>query len=113
MLEDVKKYLEGQESNPFTICIALRVRIEPWVYDYLSTQSLKDDFIRTHETQKIGICRNTLRAYPEIFYLLCIIYNSSLHIESDHIDVLGKCLLRNLTNLTIKKMIPSVCKHLR
>ena len=114
MLNEVKKYLSGQEADPFAICIALRIKIEEWLYKHLPSEELKLKLIETHETQKkLEFAANHLEHISEIFYLLGIIYNSSLHGKAENIDILGKCLLRNLTNITIKNMIAMVFKDLR
>ena len=111
MREEVRKYLNGQEADPFAICIALRIKLEQWAYDYLSSESLKAEFISTHETQKkLEFAADNGVRIPELFYLLGIIYNSSLHATTENIDILGKRLLRNLTNATIKHMIGIIFK---
>lgn len=109
IIKEVKQYLNGQPADPFAVCIATRVRIEKNACDQLSTPELKREFITTHETiKKLEFCLKKGVEIPEIYFLLSIIYNSTLHATDKNAETIAKQLLRNLTNITIKNMIASL-----
>lgn len=106
---EMQKYIDGEENfDPIAVCFALRKVIEMKVYKLIKGQDEKDKFIAENGTKKklnysqlIGV------DVPEIFFLLGIIYNTSLHLY-DGQDI-SQPLAQKLNNLTIKNLITEVC----
>lgn len=106
---EMQKYIDGKKKyDPIAVCFALRKVIEMKVYNNIPSPSEKEIFLDTNGTknklfysQEIGI------KVPEIFFLLGIIYNTSLHLY-DGQDI-SKPLAQKLDNMTIKKLIQEVC----
>lgn len=114
LLEETQKYLTNQPSDPYALCFAIRFRIEENIYNKLANTQLKNDYIDTKETMhKLDFAAKNGVTVPEIYYLLSIIYNSTLHARKDNAEIIAKQLLRNLTNITIKKMIRSLFPEFR
>ncbi|WGH76341.1 ABC transporter ATP-binding protein [Tenacibaculum tangerinum] len=106
---EMTKYINGQEKyDPIAVCFALRKVIEMKVYKLIKGQAEKDKFLDINGTKKklnysqlIGI------DVPEIFFLLGIIYNTSLHLYVGQ-DI-SQPLAQKLNNLTIRNLITEVC----
>ena len=106
---EIRRFLieEGEVIDPIAICFGVRIKIEELIYCQISDPINKQKFIDEHGTknkfyfaQAIGI------QIPETFFLLGIIYNTSLHLaEGNDISIpLGL----KLENLTIKQMIKNI-----
>lgn len=105
VFREVRRYLfETDAFDPLAICFLVRVQIEKLVYNLIPDPANKTNFINTngtknklHFAQRIGI------HIPETYFLLGIIYNTSLHLSEGH-DI-SKPLGLKLENGTIKQMI--------
>ncbi|ENX04341.1 hypothetical protein F900_00331 [Acinetobacter modestus] len=105
---EVRRYLlEDGAFDPIAICFGVRIKVEELVYRLIQDQVNKDKFLDEHGTknkllfaQKIGV------QIPETYFLLGIIYNTSLHLAEGH-DI-SKPLGLKLENLTIKQMIKNI-----
>lgn len=105
---EVKEYLEDKPYDPIAICFALRKVIEMKVYDKINNEEQKDFFLNTHGTrEKLNYAYSIGIDIPETYYLLGLIYNTSLHLEQGQ-DI-TKSLAMKLDNLTIQRMIKEVC----
>ena len=108
VLQQVNQYLLGQNSNPFAVCIAMRVRIEKMIYDQLPLE-LRNDFLNTKTTEaKLIFASEHNIEIPEIYFLLGIIYNPPLHADKERTDVMWNRLQRNLKNPAIRNMIATL-----
>lgn len=109
ILREVRRYLlEDETFDPLAICFGVRIQIEKLVYDKIPDVENKRLFVeetngtkkKLHFAQSIGI------HIPETYFLLGIIYNTSLHLEEGQ-DV-SKPLGLKLENGTIKQMILNI-----
>lgn len=90
------------------ICFGVRIKIEELVYNTIPDAENKRIFIEdTNGTKnKLNFAQSIGIDIPESYFLLGIIYNTSLHL-SDGQDV-SKPLGLKLENNTIKQMIKSI-----
>mgnify|MGYP000978468937 CR=1 FL=1 len=107
--EEVRKYLDNEDYDPFAVCCAVRVKIEENVYNWLNKEEDKVLFLDTHKTrEKLDFAESKGVSSPEIYYLLGIIYNDGMHWKNNYDNVTP--IVTKLTNLTIKQMINEVFK---
>lgn len=105
---EVKEYLDDKPYDPLAICFALRKVIEMKVYDKISDEMQKEKFLKEHGTNnKLDFANSIGIDISETYYLLGLIYNTSLHLKQGQ-DI-TKSLAMKLDNLTIKNMIKEVC----
>lgn len=109
VFREVRRYLfEDSIFDPLSICFGVRIQIEKLVYDNIPDVENKRVFIekihgtknKLHFAQSIGI------HIPETYFLLGIIYNTSLHLSEGY-DI-SKPLGLKLENSTIKQMIRNI-----
>lgn len=106
---EVRRYLyENSKFDPLSICFGVRIQIEKLVYNNILDDENKRIFIEeTHGTKnKLRFAQSIGVHLPETYFLLGIIYNTSLHLSEGH-DI-SKPLGLKLENGTIKQMINSV-----
>jgi len=105
---EADKYISNSSGYcPFSVCFALRIKIEEYLYAKLNDPQKEYGFISTHGTgNKIDYCESIGLETPEIFSLLGIIYNDKLHWHDNY--NIAVPLAIKLENKTIKKMIESV-----
>lgn len=108
-LREVRRFLyEDAIFDPLSICFGIRIQIEKLVYNNIPDARNKQIFIeeihgtknKLHFAQSIGV------HIPETYFLLGIIYNTSLHL-TDGQDI-SKPLGLKLENSTIKQMIRNI-----
>lgn len=105
---ELKEYLDDKPYDPLAICFALRKIIEKKVYDKISNDIQKNKFLDEHGTkEKLNYAYSIGIDIPETYYLLGLVYNTSLHLKQGQ-DI-TKSLAMKLDNLTIKNMINEVC----
>ena len=111
IFREVRRYLfETTTFDPLAICFGVRIQIEKLVYDKIPDEENRRLFIdetngtknKLHFAQSIGI------HIPETYFLLGIIYNTSLHLDEGQ-DV-SKPLGLKMENETIKQMIFNIFK---
>ncbi|MDD2190837.1 MAG: hypothetical protein PHS11_08240 [Eubacteriales bacterium] len=109
IFREVRRYLfEDSTFDPLAICFGVRIQIEKLVYDNIPDAENKRIFIeevhgtknKLHFAQSIGV------HIPETYFLLGIIYNTSLHLSEGY-DI-SKPLGLKLENSTIKQMIRNI-----
>lgn len=97
-------YLDVKEFCPLAVCVILRELIESYCYNKLSGANEKAAFLMEHGTQnKLKFAESNGVNYPEIFDLLGLIYNDSLHAPDK--KNLPQILYSRLQNNTIRTMI--------
>lgn len=111
IFRETRRYLfEDEAFDPLAICFGVRIKVENLVYDNIQDKENKRIFIeeingtknKLHFAQKIGV------QIPETYFLLGIIYNTSLHLTEGQ-DVTIPLGLK-LENGTIKQMILNIFK---
>ena len=95
--------------DPYSVCIALRIRIEKIVYDKLPTAEDKKKFIETHRTKaKLEFAENILGELPDIYFILGIIYNDAEHLKDENLE---KPIVYRLNNNIIRNMINEIFEY--
>lgn len=110
ILQELNKYLhENSDYDPYSVSIALRIRIEKLVYDKLRTEEERETFINTHMTKsKLEYAETILGELPDVYYILGIIYNETGHLKSEDIN---KPIIYRLQNIVIKQMIVEIFNY--
>lgn len=104
---EVTNYIKGNEYDPLAICFALRKVIEMKVYNLINDSSKKQSFLNVRGTKnKLHFAQSIGIQIPETFFLLGIIYNTSLHLYNG--QNISSALAFKLENLTIKNLITEV-----
>jgi len=106
IFREVRRYLlEDEDFDTLAICFGVRVQIEKLVYDQIPDDENKRKFIEeTNGTKnKLLFAQGLGVQIPETYFLLGIIYNTSLHLSQGQ-DI-SKPLGLKLENGTIKQMI--------
>ncbi|KRT14719.1 hypothetical protein ASU31_17600 [Pedobacter ginsenosidimutans] len=108
VFREVRRYLfEKSAFDPLAICFGVRIQIEKLVYDLIPDPANKTKFINTNGSKnKLHFAQNIGIHIPETYFLLGIIYNTSLHLTEGH-DI-SKPLGLKLENGTIKQMIKNL-----
>ena len=105
---ELRRYLcEDTPYDPLAVCIALRVEIEKLAFERLKDAHYQNEFLNSVKgtRNKLNYCVTKGRKIPEVFYLLGIIYNTSLHLKQGQ-DIRVPLSIK-LDNINIKKMIES------
>lgn len=103
---EVRRYLLEEDTfDPLAICFGVRVQIEKLVYDRIPDKENRRKFIEDYNgtKNKLLFAQSIGVQIPETYFLLGIIYNSSLHLLQGQ-DI-SKPLGLKLDNGTIKQMI--------
>jgi hypothetical protein len=106
---ELRRYLfENTPYDPIAVCIALRIQIEKLAFEKLKDADHQTEFLDgTNGTRnKLNFCIDKGRKIPEVYYLLGIIYNTSLHLKQGQ-DIRVPLSIK-LDNINIKRMIKSV-----
>ncbi len=106
IFREVRRYLIEEDTfDPLAICFGVRVRIEELVYDKILDAENKRKFIEENNgtKKKLHFAQGIDVQIPETYFLLGIIYNTSLHLLPGQ-DI-SKPLGLKLENGTIKQMI--------
>lgn len=107
---EVNNYLDGNEYDPLAICFALRKVIEMKVYNSITDSAVQQAFLKVHGTKnKLLYAQSFGVQIPETFFLLGIIYNTSLHLYNG--QIITNALSYKLENLTIKNLINETCRN--
>ena len=110
LINEMNKYLRKDvDYDPYSVCIALRIKIEKIVYEKLPTEEEKEKFIQTHKTKaKLEFAENILGELPDIYFILGIIYNEAGHLKDENSE---KPIVYRLNNIIIQKMIGEIFEY--
>ena len=106
---EVRRYLyENDPFDPLAICFGVRTQIEKLVYDLIPDAENKRKFIEeiNGTKNKLHFAQSINVHIPETYFLLGIIYNTSLHLSEGQ-DT-SKPLGLKLENETIKQMVKNI-----
>lgn len=110
--KETEKYLQnsGDSYDAVAVCIVLRECIEKYLYINLPSEKKNELFEKKQNgtNNKIAFAEGNGVECPEIFYLLGLIYNNPLHLESGQTKDLRQTLYSRLQNNTIRSMIDYV-----
>lgn len=107
---EIKRYLAGRNYDPLSVCFFIRIGIEKLVYNLLTDDLDKREFLdSTKKTKnKIDFVATRGIEVPETYYLLGLIYNTNLHWNQGR-DYVSP-LIAKLNHPTIKNLVSSVVK---
>lgn len=110
LINEMNKYLrKDADYDPYSVCIALRIKIEKSVYEQLPTEDEKDKFIQIHGTKsKLEFAENILGELPDIYFILGVIYNEAGHLKDENSE---KSVVYRLKNLIILDMISKIFEY--
>lgn len=110
LINEMNKYLRKEaDYDPYSVCIALRIKIEKIVYEKLPTEDQKKEFIQTHKTKaKLEFAENILGELPDIYFILGVIYNDAGHLKDENSE---KPVVYRLNNLIIQNMISEIFEY--
>lgn len=105
--DEIKKYFNDEDYDPFAVCCAVRVKIEELTYNMINNEQDKKEFLNTHKTkEKLDYAQSKIENIPESFYLLGVIYNEAMHWKDNQDNITP--VVTKLKNLTIKNMIRKI-----
>lgn len=109
LINEMNKYLrKDADYDPYSVCIALRIKIEKSVYEQLPTDK-KEEFIQIHGTKaKLEFAEDILRELPDIYFILGVIYNDAGHLKDENSE---KPVVYRLKNLIILDMISKIFEY--
>lgn len=110
LINEVNKYLrKDADYDPYSVCIALRIKIEKIVYEQLPTEDAKRTFIETRGTKlKLEFAEKVLGELPDIYFILGVIYNDAGHLKDENSE---KPVVYRLKNLIILDMISEIFEY--
>ena len=110
LINEMNKYLrKDADYDPYSVCIALRIKIEKIVYEQLPTEDDKKEFIQTHKTKpKLEFAEDILGELPDIYFILGVIYNDAGHLKDENLE---KPVVYRLNNLIIQNMISEIFEY--
>lgn len=110
LINEMNKYLrKDADYDPYSVCIALRIKIEKIVYERLPTEDAKRAFIETRGTKpKLEFAEKILGELPDIYFILGVIYNDAGHLKDENSE---KPVVYRLKNLIILDMISEIFEY--
>ena len=110
LINEMNKYLrKDADYDPYSVCIALRIKIEKIVYERLPTEDEKREFIETRGTKlKLEFAEKILGELPDIYFILGVIYNDAGHLKDENSE---KPVVYRLNNLIIQNMISEIFEY--
>lgn len=106
-LASLENYANGRKNyDPISLCISLRVAIEEIIYNSLSTDTQRTEFLEQNETIKKLKYAEDYVDVPTEFYLLGTIYNEVSHIKNNQDN--NSRLFLKLDNQFIKGIIKKI-----
>lgn len=108
---EIEKYLKGKTYDPLKIICAIRVKIEKIVYNWLSNDEEKIQYLDTHTTiKKLNYAIEQGVDVPEDFFLLQPLYNDALHLTGNANATKNKiqsiCL--KLDNIVVQSIVDKI-----
>lgn len=111
---ELNNYLQDKPYCPLSVCLALRIKIEEYIFSVLDTQDEKDKFLETCTTKaKIENVSKKIHDI-DIILMLGIIYNNGLHWRQTNNDINSNIvpIVNNLSNNNIKMIINNLYKKI-
>lgn len=104
ILGELNKYLSGTtDYDPYSVCLAIRIRVEKLAYEKLTSQNTRDEFLNTNKTKdKLLFVENQGIIIPDSFYVMGSIYNDAEHLNDPNKD---KNCIYKLYHKVIKKLV--------
>ena len=106
----MNKYLSGTtDYDPYSVCLAIRIRVEKLAYEKLTSQNTCDEFLNISKTKdKWLFVENQGIIIPDSFYVMGSIYNDAEHLNDPNKD---KNCIYKLYHKVIKKLVQNFFAH--
>lgn len=105
-LDELRKYMNHENYDAALTCCGLRIYIEKQIYEKLPAE-YQDEYVNRHKTlDKLTFAKEKDVDVPEVYFLLSIIYNEALHLDSQCKKL--KPIECKLKNKVIQKMISEI-----
>lgn len=115
LISELNKYLSfNQIYDPYAVAVALRLRVEKFMYISLSSQELKDDFVNTHKTnKKLDFCERNGIIVPDAFFIVNSIHNSADHLKQNPVTGIfeEKQMVYKLNNNVVHHIIAELFNY--
>lgn len=109
LIEEVNKYLSGQDYEPYAVAFAIRIRIEKIAYDSIADPVIKRDFLSKNDSfAKIKVCTDNNIKVPTFYMMVLAIGNESAHLKMINENYEEKEMVFKLRNLSVKRIIEQV-----
>lgn len=109
LIEEVNKYLSGQDYDPYAVAFAIRIRIEKIAYDRIANPVIKSEFLSENDSNaKIKVCTDNNIKVPTFYMMVLAIGNESAHLRMINGNYEEKEMVFKLRNLSVKRIIEQV-----
>lgn len=109
LIDEVNKYLSDADLyDPYAVAMALRLRVEKLMYDRLSNQVQKTQFIEQKMTKnKFAYCEENGIDVPDVYNIVSAIHNEADHVKIDHLTsvYMEKPMVYKLQHVAIKSIL--------
>lgn len=104
LVDELNKYLsDSNDYDPYSVCLAIRIRVEKLAYDKLKKETDKQSFLGEYKTKdRLSKAEDLGASIPDSFYVMGAIYNDAEHLHDNEND--KKCIYK-LCNKVIKNII--------
>lgn len=114
-IEELRKYAKNENYNnyyPSMVCCGLRLLIERIFYEKIANIELRKEFISIDNgtKERLNFCQSNGVNVPEIMFLLSIIYNDAMHLDSSEKKLIP--ISNKLNNKVIHNMIDKAYDYL-
>ncbi len=109
LIDEVNKYLFGQNYDPYAVAFAIRIRIEKIVYDSIAVPAVKNEFLAANDSiAKIKVCTDNGIKVPTFYMMVLAIGNESAHLRMIDGGYQEKEMVFKLRNLSIKRIVEKI-----
>lgn len=109
LIEEVNKYLSGQDYDPYAVSFAIRIRIEKTAYDSIAVPAVRTDFLAANDSfAKIKVCTDNNIKVPTFYMMVLAIGNESAHLKMINGSYEEKEMVFKLRNLSVKRIVEQV-----
>lgn len=104
ILGELNKYLSGNSNyDPYSVCLAIRLRVEKAAYEKLLDQVNRNEFLNINKTKdKLQYVEDCGLMIPDSYYVMGSIYNDAEHLIDPSKD---KNCIYKLYHRVIKKIV--------
>lgn len=108
VFKSLDNYISGKRNfDPLSVCISLKLLIEKKVYDKLSSDELREVFIKEKKTvNKLNYAKSQGIIVDDLYYLLATLYNEILHVKKNFDN--SSSIYLKLENKFIKDMVEKI-----
>ena len=109
LIDEVNKYLSGQNYDPYAVAFAIRIRIEKIAYDSIDAPAVKNDFLVANDSlAKIKVCTDRGIKVPLFYMMVLAIGNESAHLKMINGNYEEKGMVFKLRNLSVKRIVEQI-----